>query len=207
MKPWKALDITMIALFVAFMAVGANVTSFLVIGGVPVTLQTFFAILAGLLLGKRLGSFAMVVYMLVGLIGIPVFAEVSGGLIILTKPSFGFILAFILTAFIVGLVAEKKQSIPNFIFSAFIGLLINYIIGTSWMYMAYKLWYLAPTGFTYQLLWSWMAFPLIKDVILTFIAGVVGYRLYNSVIKKSSLQVHFHSDSTHQKFDKRKLNR
>ena len=108
MKPWKALDITMIALFVAFMAVGANVTSFLVIGGVPVTLQTFFAILAGLLLGKRLGSFAMVVYMLVGLIGIPVFAEVSGGLIILTKPSFGFILAFILTAFIVGLVAEKK---------------------------------------------------------------------------------------------------
>ncbi|HEO8419174.1 biotin transporter BioY [Niallia sp. FSL W8-0635] len=197
MKQWKALDITMIALFVAFMAVGANVTSFLIIGGVPVTLQTFFAILAGLLLGKRLGSIAMVVYMLVGLIGIPIFAGVSGGLIILTKPSFGFILAFILTAFIVGLIAEKKPSIPTFVFSAFIGLIINYIIGTSWMYMAYKLWYLAPAGFTYQLLWSWMAFPLIKDVILTLIAGVVGYRLYNSVIKKSSLQAHWHSNSTH----------
>lgn len=197
MKQWKTLDITMIALFVAFMAVGANVTSFLVIGGVPVTLQTFFAILAGLLLGRRLGSFAMIVYMLVGFIGIPVFAGISGGMIIITKPSFGFILSFIFTAIIVGLIAEKKQTIPTFVFSAFIGLFVNYIIGTTWMYMAYKLWYAAPAGFTYQLLWSWMAFPLIKDIILTFIAGVVGYRLYHSVIKKSSLHVHLHSHSSH----------
>ncbi|WP_312094501.1 biotin transporter BioY [Niallia sp.] len=199
MKQWKTIEITMIALFVALMAVGANITSFLVIGGVPVTLQTFFAILAGLLLGKRLGSVAMFVYMLVGLIGIPIFAGVSGGLIIITKPSFGFILSFIITAFIVGLIAEKKQTIPTFIFTAFIGLIINYIIGTTWMYMAYKTWYAAPDGFTYQLLWSWMALPLIKDIILTFIAGTVGYRLYKSVIKKSSLQVHWSSHSSHKK--------
>jgi len=195
LKQWKTIDITMIALFVAFMAVGANVASFLVIGGVPVTLQTFFAILAGLLLGKRLGSVAMIVYMLVGLIGIPIFAGISGGLITITKPSFGFILAFIITAFFVGLIVEKKQSVPIYIFSGFIGLIINYIIGTSWMYMAYKLWYAAPEGFTYQLLWSWMVLPLVKDIILTFIAGIVGYRLYNSVVKKSTLHTNWSSNS------------
>ncbi|CAM5607814.1 MULTISPECIES: biotin transporter BioY [Niallia] len=190
MKQWKPIDITMIALFVAFMAVGANVTSFLIIGGVPVTLQTFFSILAGLILGKRLGGVAMFVYMLVGLIGIPIFAGISGGLMVITRPSFGFILAFIMTAFLVGSLIEKKQTVPFYIFSAFIGLLINYIIGTSWMYMSYKLWYAAPEGFTYQLMWSWMALPLIKDIILTFIAGIIGHRLYYSVIKKSSFRVH-----------------
>jgi biotin transport system substrate-specific component len=190
LKQWKPIDITMIALFVAFMAVGANVTSFLIIGGVPVTLQTFFSILAGLILGKRLGGVAMFVYMLVGLIGIPIFAGISGGLMVITRPSFGFILAFIMTAFLVGSLIEKKQTVPFYIFSAFIGLLINYIIGTSWMYMSYKLWYAAPEGFTYQLMWSWMALPLIKDIILTFIAGIIGHRLYYSVIKKSSFRVH-----------------
>lgn len=109
MKQWKPIDITMIALFVAFMAVGANVTSFLIIGGVPVTLQTFFSILAGLILGKRLGGVAMFVYMLVGLIGIPIFAGISGGLMVITRPSFGFILAFIMTAFLVGSLIEKSK--------------------------------------------------------------------------------------------------
>lgn len=196
MKKWKPIDITMIALFVAFMAVGANVTSFLIIGGVPVTLQTFFSILAGLILGKRLGSVAMLVYMLVGLIGIPIFAGISGGLMVITRPSFGFILAFIITALVVGFLIEKKQTVSFYIFSGFIGLLINYIIGTSWMYMAYKLWFAAPEGFTYQLLWSWMALPLIKDILLTFIAGIVGHRLYFSVIRKSSLRVHWHENSS-----------
>ena len=195
MRKWKPIEITMVALFVAFMAVGANVTSFLVIGGVPVTLQTFFAILAGLILGKRLGSFSMITYMIIGLIGIPIFSGVSGGLIILTKPSFGFILAFIVTAYISGLIVEKKQTVNNFVISAFVGLIINYLIGTTWMYLAYKVWYAAPDGFTYSVLWSWMAFPLIKDLIFTFIAGVVGYRMNQTFVRKSSLNRNWKSIS------------
>ncbi|KAB7673184.1 biotin transporter BioY [Bacillus sp. B1-b2] len=187
MNHWKPIEITMVALFVAFMAVGANITSFLVIGGVPITLQTFFAILAGLLLGKRLGSFAMITYMFIGLIGIPIFSGISGGLIVLTKPSFGFILAFIVTAFLCGLFVEKKKTMTTFLFSAFIGLLINYILGTHWMYLAYKVWYAAPAGFNYALVWSWMILPFIKDIIFTVIAGLLGYRMYQVYFKKSTL--------------------
>lgn len=184
MRKWKPIELTMIALFVAFMAVGANITSFLVIGGVPITLQTFFAILAGLLLGKRLGSYAMITYMLVGLIGIPIFSGISGGLIVLTKPSFGFILAFIVTAFLCGSLVEKKKTMMTFIFSAFIGLIANYILGTNWMYLSYKVWYAAPEGFNYSILWSWMILPLIKDIIFTVIAGLLGYRMYQIYFKK-----------------------
>ena len=69
-------------MFAALMMIGANITAFapfLVIGGVPITLQTFFAILAGLILGSRRGALAMTVYMFIGLAGAPVFAKFSGG--------------------------------------------------------------------------------------------------------------------------------
>jgi len=187
LKGWKTIDITMIALFVALMAVGANVTSFLIIGGVPVTLQTFFALLAGLILGKRLGSLAMLIYMIIGLIGMPIFSGVTGGLFTIAKPSFGFIIAFIPTAYFAGLIIEKKDTIKWFVISAFIGLFVNYLIGTTWMYTAYKLWFAAPDGFNYSVLWSWMALPLIKDLLFTYVAAVVGMRMNQLVVRKNYL--------------------
>ncbi|KAF0821696.1 hypothetical protein ABE29_06425 [Cytobacillus firmus] len=66
----RTIDLTLAGMFVALMAVGANITSFvpfLVIGGVPITLQTFFAILAGAILGSRLGAITMAVYVFAGL--------------------------------------------------------------------------------------------------------------------------------------------
>jgi len=187
LKGWKTIDITMIALFVALMAVGANITSFLIIGGVPVTLQTFFALLAGFILGKRLGSLAMLIYMIIGLIGMPIFSGVTGGLFTIAKPSFGFIIAFIPTAYFAGLIVEKKDTIKWFVISAFIGLFVNYLIGTTWMYIAYKLWFAAPDGFNYSVLWSWMALPLIKDLLFTYVAAVVGMRMNQLVVRKSYL--------------------
>ncbi|TXK91768.1 BioY family transporter, partial [Parageobacillus sp. SY1] len=59
---WRAIDLTLVGMFAALMAIGANITSwapFLVIGGVPITLQTFFCVLAGAILGRRLGAVAM----------------------------------------------------------------------------------------------------------------------------------------------------
>lgn len=74
----SALTLVYSGMFAALMMIGANITSFvpfLVIGGVPITLQTFFAILAGLLLGSRIGAIAMTVYMCIGLAGAPVFSK------------------------------------------------------------------------------------------------------------------------------------
>ncbi len=96
-------------MFAALMAIGANITSFLVIGSVPVTTQTLFAILAGALLGSKLGALSMTVYLLVGLVGFPVFAQFKGGLGTLISPTFGFLLSFILVAFITGLIIEKSR--------------------------------------------------------------------------------------------------
>src|SRR5699024_506911 len=97
------------AMFVALTAIGANITSivsFLVVCGVPITLLIFFAVLAGLVLGSRVGAFSMFVYMMLGLVGASVFAQFIGGMGMLLSPTFGFILSFILIAYVAGKIRE-----------------------------------------------------------------------------------------------------
>jgi biotin transport system substrate-specific component len=191
-QSFRALDLTLVGMFAALMAIGANITSwapFLVVGGVPITLQTFFCVLAGAILGRRLGSWAMIVYMLVGLVGAPVFAQFSGGFGMVFRPTFGFILSFILAAYATGWIIEKGGSSPSvarFVAATLVGMVINYVVGTNWMYFAYKYWAQAPEGFSYGLAWSWMLAPLPKDIILSIVAGVMAPRIYSSVQKTSS---------------------
>lgn len=168
-------------MFAALMMIGANITAFvpfLVIGGVPITLQTFFAILAGLILGSRRGALAMAVYMFIGLAGAPVFAKFSGGFGTIISPTFGFIVSFIFVAYITGKIVEKNSKLHGHIIAAIAGMVVNYVIGTNWMYYAYKLWAAAPDAFTYKIAWLWMVPPLPKDLILAVLAGIFGHRMY-----------------------------
>lgn len=173
----RTLQMVQIAMFSVLMMIGANISSFLVIGGVPITLQTFFAILAGIILGSRTGAVAMLFYAFIGLVGLPVFSQFSGGIDSLAMPTFGFILSYIIVAYVVGAIIRKFPTVKGFVIAALVGTAINYIIGTNWMYAAYKLWFAAPSGFTYQMAWAWMVVPLPKDIILAVFAGVFGYRL------------------------------
>ncbi|QOR83873.1 biotin transporter BioY [Geobacillus stearothermophilus] len=189
---FRALDITFVAMFVALMAIGANITSwapFLVVGGVPITLQTFFCVLAGAVLGRRLGAVAMIVYMLVGLAGVPVFAKFNGGLSMIFQPTFGFILSFIVAAYATGWVINRgpqPASTARFVTAALVGMVVNYVIGTNWMYMAYKLWAEAPEGLSYGMVWGWMLVPLPKDILLSIVAGLIAPRICRAIGRSSA---------------------
>ncbi|MDN4526802.1 biotin transporter BioY [Fictibacillus fluitans] len=184
---FKASDLTLAAMFAALMAVGANITSWipaLAFGSVPITLQTFFCILAGLLLGSRLGAVSMIVYMLVGLAGAPVFAKFSGGPSTIFSPSFGFILSYIIAAYAAGIVLEKakKPSFPVFLTASFIGLIVNYAVGTTLLYLALTNW-AAIDGVTYLGTWKGMLIFLPKDILLTAVTAVISPRIYKAVSK------------------------
>ncbi|KHE68800.1 biotin transporter BioY [Halobacillus sp. BBL2006] len=186
----SAYDITLGALFVAMMAVGANITAvapFLNILGVPLTLQTFFAILAGLILGSRLGMTSMLVYTALGLVGAPVFAGFKGGLSVIISPTFGFIISFIVLAFFVGKLAESKRNFPMYVTAALVGIVINYLIGVNWFYAAMNFW-VGGEGLSYTVAWSSMTPFLIKDIALAVVAGVFGYRLEKSVLHRTQLR-------------------
>ncbi len=177
----SAVSLVHCGMFAALMMIGANITAFapfLVVGGVPITLQTFFAILAGLLLGSRLGAMAMTVYMFIGLAGAPVFAKFSGGFGQILSPTFGFVVSFILAAYLTGKIVERNGKLHGYIIAALVGMIVNYIIGTNLMYIAYKLWAAAPDAFTYKVAWLWMIPPLPKDILLSVLAGMFGHRMY-----------------------------
>lgn len=190
-KNLNAFELTIAGMFVAMMCIGANITSivpFMVVGGVPITLQTFFAILAGAILGSRLGAISMLVYAFIGLAGAPVFARFGGGIGHIISPTFGFIVSFIFTAYITGKIIERNRSVPFYLTAALVGMTVNYLFGTNWMYFAYKLWAAAPDGFTYQMAWLWMIPPLPKDIVLAICASLMAYQLEGRVLSRSQIR-------------------
>ncbi|UJL45161.1 biotin transporter BioY [Virgibacillus sp. NKC19-16] len=178
MKDLRPIDLTFGAVFVCLMAIGANITvwfPFLAvpIGGasVPLSLQTFFAVLAGLMLGKKLGAITMITYILVGVAGVPIFAGLQAGPMALISPTGGFIISFIFVAFFVGGVAElsKNRSVPVYIIAALIGLIFNYGIGVSYMYIAMNTW--LELNISYGLAWAGMLPFLLKDTAMACLAA------------------------------------
>lgn len=177
----KAKEIVVCALFAALMGVGANVSPFLTIGGVPVTLQLLFAVLAGGLLGSRLGSIAMSAYVFIGLAGAPVFAQFKGGLGSVISPTFGYVISFIFVAYIVGKSLERIPSWMGYLMAGVLAIVINYVIGTNFMYFVYVYWVEAPASFSYVVAWSWMVAYLPLDIGATVLSLVLIPRLQKAI--------------------------
>lgn len=104
-----ATDIALIATFAALTAVCSLVAVQVSAAPVPITLQTFAVILAGAVLGSRRGALAILLYLAVGFAGLPIFAQGVGGVATFARPSLGYLLAFPVAAFLVGLVAERVR--------------------------------------------------------------------------------------------------
>jgi biotin transport system substrate-specific component len=126
-------EITLVALFAGLTAIGAFVS--IPLGDVPITLQTLFVILSGLILGPKLAALSQIIYVILGLIGIPIFANFTGGPQSVLKPSFGFLIGFIFAAFIVGKIANTGEKInkKRIWAAAFAGTIVIYLFGLPYM--------------------------------------------------------------------------
>jgi biotin transport system substrate-specific component len=109
-----ATDVALVATFAAFLAVCALLPAIPVAGmAVPITLQTFGVMLAGTVLGARRGALAVLLYLAVGLAGLPVFAQGTGGLAVIGKPSFGYLIAFPIAAAIAGALVTRARRVST----------------------------------------------------------------------------------------------
>ena len=118
-----------------FVGIAAQVAIPLPFTPVPLTLQTFAVLLAGAALGSLRGVASMALYALMGVVGVPWFSEGSSGF---STASFGYILGFILAAFIVGRLAERGASTTSIQSAALmvIGNLAIYAVGVTWLKFA-----------------------------------------------------------------------
>lgn len=173
----KTKEMCLCALFTALMCASAYIkipTPLL-----PITLQTLFVSLAGLILGSKKGFLSVAVYIFIGLAGIPVFTE-GGGLSYLLKPSFGYILGFAVSAFVTGKLAEKKCTYKSYLLSSMAGMMCVYAIGLVYYYFISTV-YIGNQMEIKKLFLYCFLMTLPGDVAMCALAASIGKRLRSAV--------------------------
>jgi biotin transport system substrate-specific component len=122
------------SLMAALTAVGAYL--YVPIGPVPIVLSTLFILLSGLLLGSRWGAISMGLYLFVGAIGFPVFSGGRGGLVHFYGPTGGYLLGYLLAAWLIGFISERSRGLLFWeILGVATGSLVIYGLGVPWLKM------------------------------------------------------------------------
>lgn len=171
----KTKGVIYCGLFTALIAVGAFIK--IPIPVVPFTLQYLFTMLAGLLLGSRLGTLSVLSYMLLGLAGLPIFSE-GGGIWYVFKPSFGYIIGFAVAAYVNGKIANAKThpSYRRLLGANFLGLFIVYAFGMIYYYVISNFYLNSPIGVGALFLYCFvLAVP--GDIVLCIVAAIIGKRM------------------------------
>ena len=129
----KAKDMTLTAVTAALICIAGPLS--IAAGPVPLSLATFAVYLAGAVLGKKRGTLATALYLLIGIIGVPVFSGFSGGFQKLAGVTGGYLIGYLPCAFITGLGAERAEKegrawLLPLLMAA--GTAVLYAIGTAW---------------------------------------------------------------------------
>lgn len=131
----RLVDVAIVVAGAALIAASAQVAIPLPFTPVPITGQTFSVLLVGAVLGTTRGGSSALLYVLVGALGAPVYAEGSGGLAVLTGPTGGYLLAFPLAAALVGRLAERRwdRRFPSALGAMLCGNVLVYLVGLPWL--------------------------------------------------------------------------
>lgn len=149
-----------------FIAVAAQISIPMI--PVPMTLQTLAILIVGLTYGARLGAATLLVYLAEGAMGLPVFANGAGTLAYMMGPTGGFLLGFVLMAWLAGLAVEAGIA-SRFLPTALVTLIISALL-----YIPGLLWPAAIMGKTWDVLWlHWMSPFLAGDAVKAVLAALV----------------------------------
>lgn len=147
----KTRQLTQIALMLALLIICSQLT--IPLGPVPITLQTFAILMIGLVLPPKYAGLTTLIYLVIGLFGLPVFSGGTGGFGSFISPSFGFVIGFIPASFIISYLKQrlKPETNSKLMGTTLIGTVILYIIGLSYMYIIFRNVLDIETGFTHVL--------------------------------------------------------
>ena len=162
----SAKDLTLVALFSALIAVGAFIKiPFLL---VPITLQTLFIVLSALVLERKLAVLSVIVYIMIGLVGFPIFAN-GGGINYIFSPTFGYLVSFIFATYFISSYKEK-----NIYISTAIGMLIIYFLGM--IYFIFIQYVLNGKVYLISYLFYNLFLVFLPGDILSCVVAIIGYR-------------------------------
>ena len=175
-------NLILVAMFAALTAIGAFIK--VPIPYVPFTLQYLFCALAGLILGSRLGALSQIVYVIIGLCGVPVFTE-GGGISYIFKPTFGYLIGFIVASYVIGKIRENVVELTflKTIFTMLLGLFFIYLFGVVYLYISFNL-YLGKNVSFYFAFFYGFVLCIAGDLVLTVFVAYISIKLL-PVLRKS----------------------
>lgn len=165
------------ALFTALTAIGAFIQ--IPLGFTSITLQVLFSCLAGVLLGPKWGAASQAVYVVLGLVGLPVFTQ-GGGLGYLVKPSMGFLFGLILLSWLVGLFTSRDRSPLRVVLACAAGVLAMYAVALPYMYAVLNF-YLGTEQSFPAVIWGGMLIYLPGDAVKITVTALVSGPLLKAV--------------------------
>jgi len=128
-------DLLLISISALFVAAFAQIRIPLPITPDPLTGQTFAVLLIGAALGSKRGAASLMLYTLMGTLGLPFFAGGASGLAYLSGPTLGYLVGFVVATYVIGLLAERglERSVRTSLVPFAIGTLVIYIFGAGWL--------------------------------------------------------------------------
>jgi len=165
-----------IALFAALTAIGSIII--IPIGTVPITLQNMFPMLAGLIIGPEAAAMSQGVYLLLGIVGLPVFAGGTGGFNSIFNPSFGYVIGFILSAFVIGKMGRivDRLTFVKSVVICIVGTLVIYLIGIPYLYIVLNNVLGKKITITYAIKIGFILFipgDILKIIVVSFISNKI----------------------------------
>lgn len=188
-RPARAVDaqsVALVAVFTALLVAAAVVPGIPVGGfGVPLTLQTLAVVLTGLVLGPARGALAVALYLLLGFVGLPVFSRGQSGLQVLSGPTAGYLVSFLLAAAVVGLAARvvvrrtrRALWVPLLVAASFVTTVaVVHVLGVVGLMVNLKL----PLAAAVSADLPFLPGDLVKDVVAV-LAAVAVHRAFPDVL-------------------------
>ncbi len=168
----KVLICCYCALCAALLAVCSQI--YIPIGPIPINLALFAVWMTAALLGRNYGGISVLVYILLGAVGVPVFAGAKGGIQVLVGPTGGYILGYLIAVVVCGsVIGRGKQQFVRYPIAMVIGCILCYAFGTAWYMIS------SHTALVPALVACVLPF-LPGDAVKIALAGVISYRLNKS---------------------------
>ncbi|MDD2573416.1 MAG: biotin transporter BioY [Bacillota bacterium] len=180
----KTTEMILVSMFAALMAIFAQITIPLPISPVPITMQELAVCLAAAILGSRLALLSQLIYIAVGIIGMPVFSGGTAGLARLMGPTGGYITGFLLASYVIGKIVEQRPlpTIRRTFLAMLCGLLLIYTCGMLQLSLV--------TGITLKAAFLSGVIPFIGIAIIKIVLGAtVAASVRTILIKQNLLKV------------------
>lgn len=172
----KTKDLVISSLCAALMAIFSQLSFPLPFSPVPITLQIFGVVLISSIVTKKQAITSIIVYLLLGAIGIPVFANFSGGFSKIIGPTGGYLIGFVVMTLIISYTRDSKKAL--FIFSTYLAVILDYVFGVG------QLMIVTGSSITASLIAGLYPF-IIKDVVVTLCAILISFSVRPVLIRQN----------------------